>query len=148
MRGLPEIGEESRLEMQMEADHDVVENAQLTEQADALERTRDALLRHAMRGHAWQRHAAELDLSGIRPVQSDHHVDECALAGSVGTDETMHAARLDQQIDVIERADAAKHSAQAPHGEQWLRTVCFACEIERRAIRRDRFGRRPEALQD
>jgi hypothetical protein len=76
--GLEQLREESASKLQMKSDHDVVDDCNLTEQADALKRARNPVAGHVVRPLRRQRLAAEGDSAHSRPIYAGHQVDEGA----------------------------------------------------------------------
>ena len=65
--GLQEMCPQTAFELQVEPDHDVVNDREVDEQSDALEGARDAVLGHAVWPLRRQLPLAEHDLAGARP---------------------------------------------------------------------------------
>ena len=92
----------------MAPDHDVFQGAHGVEQADILERTRNAGAGHLVHRRGLVLLAVELKAPGIRGVQPRHHIKEGGLAGAIGPDQAVDFPGLDTQAHVIERSHAAK----------------------------------------
>ena len=72
----------------------------------------DALLRDCVRGQAGDVLAVEHDAAAGRPQHAGQAIEERALAGAVRTDDGVHLAARDFEIDVGQRGQAAESDGQ------------------------------------
>ena len=127
---LQQLSTESRIKLQVESHHDIVEDRQFPEQADALKRTGDPVARHVMGTETRQRRAAQFHTARGRLIQTDHDVDEGALAGAVWADEAMHRAGFDDEVDIAQGTDAAEALAQLAHHQHRLISRWFPGKVK------------------
>ena len=92
----------------MPADLDVVEHRQLFEKTNVLERARHAERRDLVRLEVVRGNAANVDLPFGRLVDAGEHVEHGRLPGTVRTDQTDQLVRLNGQIEVRHRRQAAE----------------------------------------
>ena len=64
----------------------IVVNAQVSKEADILERTRNSLLGNNMRGQSVDLFPIKDDLALGGIVHAGNHIEQCCLSGSVGTE--------------------------------------------------------------
>ena len=76
----------------MAADHHVFQRRHVAEQADVLERARDARLDDPVGLEPDQIAAVEFELAAVRHVKPGEHVEQRGLAGAVGTDQAVDLA--------------------------------------------------------
>ena len=145
--GLQEMRPQTAFELQVEPDHDVVNDREIDEQSDALKGARDAVLGHAVRPLRRQLPLAEHNLAGARPKDAGYDIDESALAGAVWADQAVHGPALDRDIDAAQRANAAEALGQSAHHQDRAILRRVAREIEYASIRRDDGGRATQATQ-
>ena len=95
------------------ADHHVLDRAQVGEQADVLERARQAGIGHFMRLLA--RHGLTIEGAGavLRDIQAGQHVEQRGLARAVGADQAVDLALLNVEADVRQGLQAAEAFAQS-----------------------------------
>jgi len=96
------------------ADLDVVEHAQIREQADILEGAGDAGLAGLHRIQLRHVLAAEPDGSAGRLVDLRQHIEDRRLAGAVGADQTVDLLILHFEVQVVHGGQAAEVNAQIP----------------------------------
>ena len=94
--------------MRLDADLDVVEDGEVIEEADVLERPRDAQAGHAVGGQVGDVLAVELDRAGRRRHHAREQVEQRGLASPVGTDDAMDGARRQAQVVVGQRDEPAE----------------------------------------
>ena len=88
--------------------HDVLQRAQLAEQASVLEGAGDAARYHRLRPRRGQGRAVEQELAGVGWVDASERVEEAGLACAVWADEAVDLALEDGQRDAGERLQAAE----------------------------------------
>jgi hypothetical protein len=106
------------------ADHHVLEDRQLREQADALERARDPHARQPVGADRLQLLALERNRARIGLHESADHVEQRCLAGAIGTDDPQHLAGADLGRDVLESGDAAEGDGDIARGEHGHAGAC------------------------
>ena len=110
--------EEALAQVAMSAHEQVVEDAEAAEEADVLERARDAERRYVVRARVRDRAAGDRDRARGRTIDAGHAVEERRLARAVRTDERDRLALGDLEAHVGESLDAAEAERQAAHLEQ------------------------------
>src|SRR6266480_4173672 len=93
---------------QVTADHHVLERRQVGEQADVLERARNACGGYLVRLQAGQVAPVEQERAGVWRVKPRQHVEERGLAGAVRTDQPENFAAADGKRDLGKRLQAAE----------------------------------------
>jgi hypothetical protein len=83
-------GEDVGAAKMVRAEHHVLQDGQVREQPDALERPGDAQLREAVRRGAGQRLAAPGEGARLRLDEAADDVEQGRLAGAVGADDPEH----------------------------------------------------------
>src|SRR5262249_15377153 len=104
-----------------DGDLHILAHAERQEGVRFLEGGVDAEMHEAVRGKARDRPALEMDLPGFRPVEAGDDVDASRLAGTVGADEPENLPRLEIEIELVERPEAAAALHEALHGHERLR---------------------------
>jgi hypothetical protein len=121
-------GHETRLRVPVRTDHHVLEHGQPGEQADALQRARDAELAELARPEPAQLLVTPGDAAGRRADEAARHVEQRRLAGAVRADEAVHLTGLHRERDVTQRGHAPEGDADPAHlepcgGRSFLRTL-------------------------
>ena len=96
----------------MLADHDGFQHREMREQADVLERARDALERALRRARIHDRLALEQDLAGIGGENAGDEIEERRLAGAVRPDQRVDVAGRHLELEIVERVEAAEALGQ------------------------------------
>ena len=102
----------------VQADHHVLQRRHLAEQLHVLERARDARQRDVDDVRPTTDWPANASLPGGRHVDAGQHVHHRALARAVRPDQAVDRAAPDDQVDVVERLQAAElhqHLARLQH---------------------------------
>ncbi len=92
----------------MLADQDIFDGAHIGEQADILVSTRDASIGDLVGSQADQRFPVEKDFARLRFVETGDAVIESGLPGAVWTDDAEDGIFLDDQVDGVDRGQAAE----------------------------------------
>ena len=111
---------DGRLVPRVCADGDVLERRHVGEQADVLERPRDAASGDLVALRPDDGTPVEDDVARRRPVDARHRVEGGRLAGAVRADEPEDLAALDVERDVVERSEAAELHGDVAQREQRL----------------------------
>ena len=121
----------------MLADHHGLQHRQMREQADVLERARDAAQRAPRGARVGDDVALEGDLPAIGREHAGHQIEERGLAGAVRSDQRMDVAARDLHAQIVQRIEAAEALAQALDREAGVRCQAwraFQRENGRRGI--------------
>ncbi len=113
LRVAEDRAEHVRVRAHVATDHHVLERGQVREQADVLERPRDAALGDLVRLEPGERLAVEDELAVVLLIDAGQHVEETRLAGAVGADQPVDLAVADREAHVRERVDAAEALADS-----------------------------------
>ena len=70
----------------------------------------------------------EPDFAVAQPHGSGHNVEQCGLAGAVGTDEPCYRALVDRQIDTVDSPDATERANSTAYVEQWRSDRVAICD--------------------
>src|SRR6266478_3314076 len=106
---VPEHGaDDTGMAAHVTADHHVLQRRQVGEEADILERARNASGGHLVRLQAGQRVAVAQEGAGVGCVKSRQHVEERGLAGAVRADQAENFAGADRKRDLRKRLQAAE----------------------------------------
>src|SRR3954451_8744193 len=100
------------------ADHDVLENGQMREKAEALERARDAEARELARLDAAQRLVAPLQPSLVGAGEPADDVEQRRLAGAIWSDDADDLVLGDGRRDIRQRREPAEADGDPLHLEQ------------------------------
>ena len=92
----------------MLAHQHVLQHRHVGEETDVLERARDAVAQHRVGPLARYLLPCQEDAAAGRAVQPRHDVEERGLAGAIGPDHAHDLARLDMEVDVLHRGQAAE----------------------------------------
>ena len=103
-----ERGERPVAQVEVSAEHQVVDQGEVREQLDALEGAGHAERRDVVRSHADDLLAGEANAALLRPVDAGQDVEDGRLAGAVGTDDREQLARLDGERDTVDRDHAGE----------------------------------------
>ena len=95
--------------MVVEGDLDVLEDRELREQADVLERARDAALRDLIRLEADDALALEGDAARRRLIDARQHVEGRRLARAVRPDEADELAAVQMDVEIRDGLKAAEY---------------------------------------
>jgi hypothetical protein len=76
--------------------------------------------RDAMPRPIENRASLEEDVTAIGRVESAGAIEECRLAGAIGTDQTEDGAGRHIKADAVERYDAAEADVYVAYGQNWL----------------------------
>src|SRR4051795_4402372 len=110
--------EESRARVCMQADRDVLERRHFPEQFEVLECPANSGA-GALGGRvASDIPRAKMQRPAADPVHAGNEIEQRGLTGSIGPNQTMHAAAPDREIDAIDRQQSAEPPRQAPRLEQ------------------------------
>ena len=109
-----------RSEAAVLADQHVVEHRHLREEPDRLKGARDAPRDDRVRPKPDDGRALEDDAPAVRLYEPRDHVEERGLAGAVRADEPDHGASRHDEVDVVERHDAAEALVEPVDLEQRL----------------------------
>src|SRR5439155_1939497 len=96
------------LVMDMSADLDVVQNAELLEQSDVLKRAGQAKGSDLIRLVVGGRRSAHEDLAFRRLVDAGEHVEDRRFAGAIRPDQSHQLVRLNGQIEVRDGGESAE----------------------------------------
>ena len=135
---LQEMREEPTFQLQVEPDHDVVDDRKLAEQPDALKRAGYTVAGHVVRSLRGQHLVAECHSASTRSKHATHHIDEGALAGAIRANQTVHTSTLNRNINPAQSANAAKILGLSVHRQHRLLINCITREIEHTWITRNR----------
>ncbi len=111
---------QARLGAQVLADHDVLQRRQRGEQADVLERSRQAFIGNLVGFEPGQLHALKVAAARFGDVQRGHDVEQRGFARAVGADQAEDFAFADLKAHVFQSLQAAKALAQALGDQQRL----------------------------
>src|SRR3954447_23522596 len=100
------------------ADHDVLEHGQMREQAETLERARDAEARELARLNAAQWLVAPLQASLVGAGETADDVEQRRLARAVGSDDADNLVLGDGRGDIRQRCEPAEADGDPLHLEQ------------------------------
>jgi hypothetical protein len=121
----------------------VVEHAHALEQRDVLEGARDALARGGARVGRRQRHAVDAHRAALGAIDAADHVQERALASTVGTDDRADLPLRDREAHVGERLDAGERERDVVDGETWrCRELGHAAVLSGETVRARQAARR------
>ena len=96
------------LEVDVHANHDVLDDRHVGEEADVLEGPRDAAGGDLVRAQADQGLAVELDGTGVGAIDAGEGVEERRFPGTVGTDDGDDPPLLEGEGDVADRLQTTK----------------------------------------
>ncbi len=92
----------------MAAEHDVLADAHVEEDLEVLEGPREAEPREREARPAGDVLVGEPDAAGIGREHAADQVEERGLAGTIGADDRLDAARLERKGEIAHRLDAAE----------------------------------------
>jgi hypothetical protein len=111
-------GREAAAHQVVPAEQEVVDERQLREQAQVLERPADPQLRHPNRPLAHQFVPVEPDRAGARPIDRGEAVEDRRLAGAVGADDGEELVPSDLERHVRQGGDPPEVERQVRHPQQ------------------------------
>ena len=95
-------------------DADILARGQGGKDVAELEGARDSLLRHLMDRQSGDVFAGEDDLRRARLEHAGDQVEDGGFARAVGADDGANLARLDRQVDAVDRDQRAETARQPP----------------------------------
>src|SRR5437763_3322266 len=117
--GVQHRGRAGVLVVDMAADLDVVEDRQLLEQPDVLERARQAEGGDVVRLASPRRLAVDEDLAVGGLIDAGEHVEDGGLSGAVRADQSDQLVRLEQEVEVAHRGEAAEANGHVFGFQEW-----------------------------
>ena len=118
---------DERIAVALGADDDILERGHRPEQANVLERSREAGDRPFVCGQRGHVDAVDEDFARGRAIEPGHDIERRCLAAAVRADQGMHAPAPHLKIDLV-------------HGFQAAETLAQAFNLQRHRASRNRLG--------